>query len=300
MKVYVAGCGGMLGQAVHKVFSESHEIECSDIDPNAPWLKTLDFRDLEAYEAAVDAFAPDLLIHLGAHTDLEYCESNRDDAYLTNTLAVEHAVVIANERDIPLVYISTAGIFDGEQLTYDDWDQANPLGVYARTKYLGEVLVQQRVARHFICRAGWMMGGGPTKDKKFIAKLMRQLRSGASELFVVDDKLGTPTYTIDFARNLEALVRTKHFGLYNMACDGQTSRLDVAQELVRALGREDSVKIVAVPSDYFAEEYYAPRPPSERLVNYKLELLGLNLMRDWRVSLAEYIEDYYPGYLDGT
>jgi dTDP-4-dehydrorhamnose reductase len=298
MKVYVAGCGGMLGQAVHKVFSELHEIECSDKDVNAPWLKHLDFRDFAAYERAVDDFAPDLLIHLGAHTDLEYCENNPDDAYLTNTLAVEHATSIANDRGIPLVYISTAGIFDGQQLTYDDWDKPNPLGVYARSKHLGEVIVQQRVARHYICRAGWMMGGGPDKDKKFISKMMKQLKAGATELYVVDDKLGTPTYTIEFARNLEALTRTKHYGLYNMVCGGETGRLEVAEELVRVLGIDDRVKVVAVTSEHFATDYFAPRPPSERLVNYKLDLLGLNQMRDWRVSLNEYVADYYQGYLD--
>lgn len=298
MKVYVAGCGGMLGQAVYKVFSELHDVECSDIDTNSPWLKSLDFRDFDAYEAAVKAFGPELLIHLGAHTDLEYCENNPDDAYRTNTLAVEHAIAIANELGIPLVYISTAGIFDGEQLTYDDWDQPNPLGVYARSKYLGEVFVQQRVARHFIFRAGWMMGGGPEKDKKFISKIMKQLKAGSKELFVVDDKLGTPTYTIDFAHNLEAITRTKHYGLYNMVCGGETGRLEVAQELVRVLGLNESVVVTPVSSDHFATEYFAARPPSERLVNYKLDLLGLNQMRDWRVSLSEYVADYYQGYLD--
>ncbi|GEP40450.1 NAD(P)-dependent oxidoreductase [Nocardioides psychrotolerans] len=298
MKVYVAGSGGMLGHAVHKVFSEKHDVECSDIDVNDEWLSYLDFRDFQAYDSAVTAFQPDLLIHLGAHTSLEYCEENKEDAYLTNTVSVEHAATLANKYDVPLVYISTAGIFDGQQLTYDDWDKPNPLGVYARSKYLGEVLVQQRVSRHFICRAGWMMGGGPAKDKKFIMKIMKQLKAGATELSVVDDKLGTPTYTIDFATNLEALATSEHYGLYNMVCGGETGRFEVAVELVKALGLADSVKVVPVNSDHFKEEYFAPRPPSERLINYKLDLLDMNLMRDWRVSLAEYVEDYFDGYLD--
>jgi dTDP-4-dehydrorhamnose reductase len=298
MKVYVAGCGGMLGQAVHKVFSEKHEVECSDIDVNEEWLTFLDFRDFEAYDKAVSAFQPDLLIHLGAHTGLEYCEEHPEDAYLTNTIAVEHAATLANKYDVPLVYISTAGIFDGQQLTYDDWDQPNPLGVYARSKYMGEVMVQQRVSRHFICRAGWMMGGGPTKDKKFISKMMKQLKAGATVLSVVDDKLGTPTYTIDFARNLEALASSEHYGLYNMVCGGETGRFEVAVELVKALGLEGKVQVEPVSSDHFKAEYFAPRPPSERLVNYKLDLLDMNLMRDWRVSLSEYLADYFHGYLD--
>lgn len=297
MKVYIAGSGGMLGEAVHKIFSAEHEVRCSDIDLNAAWLKYLDFRDFAAYKKEVEGFAPDLLIHLGAHTDLEYCERNPDDAYRTNTLAVENAATLANAHGIPMVYISTAGIFDGAKLLYDDWDAPNPLGIYARSKHLGEVLVQQRVARHYICRAGWMMGGGPAKDKKFISKIMKQLAAGAKTLNVVDDKLGTPTYTIDFARNLNALVKTEYYGLYNMVCGGETGRLEVAQELVRVLRLDNEVEIKPVNSDFFAKDYFAPRPPCERLVNYKLDLRGMNLMRDWRLSLSEYVRDYYADYV---
>jgi len=297
MRVYIAGSGGMLGEAVHKVYSAEHEVRCSDIDLNVSWLNYLDFRDFDAYKKEVEAFAPDLLIHLGAHTDLEYCERSPDDAYRTNTLAVENAATLANAHGIPMVYISTAGIFDGAKLLYDDWDAPNPLGIYARSKYLGEILVQQRVPRHYICRAGWMMGGGPAKDKKFISKIMKQLAAGAKTLNVVDDKLGTPTYTIDFARNLNALVKTEYYGLYNMVCGGETGRLEVAQELVRILRLDNDIEIKPVHSDFFAKDYFAPRPPCERLVNYKLDLRGMNLMRDWRLSLSEYVSDYYADYV---
>jgi dTDP-4-dehydrorhamnose reductase len=300
MRIYMAGAGGMLGEAFHRVFSNAHELGCSDIDVNAPWLSHLDFRDFDAYRSAVAGFRPDFLFHLGAHTSLEYCEENPDDAYATNTLAVEHAVHLANELEVPLLYISTAGIFDGGQDVYDDWDRPNPLGHYARSKYMGERFVAENARRHLVCRAGWMMGGGPAKDKKFIHKLMRQIKDGARELRVVDDKLGTPTYTIDFARNVELLLGTGLWGIYNMVCPGVTSRLEVAKYLVRALGLENEVRIVPVSSDYFAEEYFAARPASERLLTKKLDLRGLNIMRDWRECLDEYLADAYRGYLDGS
>lgn len=294
MRFYIAGCGGMLGEAVRRMFlARGDEIQCTDIDLNAPWLEYCDFRDFAAYAESVKRFSPDVLVHLGAHTDLEYCERNPDDAYRTNTESVGHAARIANAHGIPLVYISTAGIFDGAKQTYDDDDMPNPLGVYARSKYLGEGIVQGEVARHFICRAGWMMGGG-AKDKKFIGKLLRQLAGGKRLLHVVDDKLGTPTYTIDFARNLRALLDTEHYGLYNMVCEGGTSRLEVAQELIKILRLEEAVKIEAVSSDFFSTEYFAPRPPSEQLINRRLNALKLNLMRDWRAALADYVRDYFP------
>lgn len=296
-KIYMAGSGGMLGEAFHKQFKDDHELRCTDIDLNEPWLSYLDFRDHAAYRADVKAFAPDALFHLGAHTSLEYCERNVEDAYRNNTLAVENAVYIANELDIPILYISTAGIFDGAQASYDDWAQPNPLGVYARSKYMGERFVVENARRYLVCRAGWMMGAGPRKDKKFIQKLMAQLRSGARELNVVNDKDGTPTYTHDFARNVKALLQTEYWGLYNMVCGGQTSRFEVAEELLKQLGLTDKVRLNAVDSGHFAKEYFAPRPDCERLVNSKLELRGLNQMQDWRIALAQYMRDYYDGYL---
>lgn len=297
MRIYVAGCGGMLGDAMWRVFNAANdELKCTDIDLNAPWLEHCDFRIFSAYRQSVEQFAPDLLVHLGAHTDLEYCEKNPQDAYRTNTESVGHAVRIAQLAGVPLVYISTAGIFDGARPRYDEDDRPNPLGIYARSKHLGEEMAQQ-YARHFICRAGWMMGGGPGKDKKFIGKLMSQLAAGKKTLYVVNDKLGTPTYTMDFARNLQALLCTQHYGLYNMVCEGETSRLDVARELVRILDLESTVNIESVSSEFFAHEYFAPRPASERLVNRRLQLLRLDLMRDWRIALAEYIRDYYAAYV---
>ncbi len=108
-KIYMAGVGGMLGKAFHDEFAADYQLKCSDIDVNEPWLSRMDFRDRDAYWKDVSAFAPDYLFHIGAHTDLEYCETNPDDTYLTNTLAVENAVNIANTLDIPLLYIGTAG-----------------------------------------------------------------------------------------------------------------------------------------------------------------------------------------------
>lgn len=297
-KIYMAGCGGMLGEAFYLEYKDEYEIKCTDKDVNDTWLSFMDFRDRDAYRKDVQAFKPDYLFHLGAYTNLEYCEENAEDTYATNTMSVENAVFIANELDIPLLYICTAGIFDGGKELYDDWDLPNPLGVYARSKYMGERYVCENAKRFLICRAGWMMGAGPKKDKKFIQKLMKQLKDGKKELFIVDDKDGTPTYTHDFAKNTKALIQKEYWGLYNMVCGGQTSRLEVAGELLNMLGLTDKIKITSVKSDYFKDVYFAERPPCERLVNRKLELRQLNLMQDWRIALKQYLDQYYQGYLD--
>ena len=296
-KIYIAGCGGMLGEAFYTQFKDEYEIKCTDKDVNEEWLSFLDFRDFDAYKKDVIDFNPDYLFHLGAYTDLEFCEQNVDETYMTNTLSVENAVYLANQLDIPLLYISTAGIFDGKQELYDDWDQPNPLGVYARSKYMGERYVVENAKRFLVCRAGWMMGSGPKKDKKFIQKLMKQLKDGKKEFFIVNDKDGTPTYTQDFAKTVKELIRKEYWGLYNCVCGGQTSRLEVAEELLKILGKDKEVKITTVTSEYFKDVYFAQRPASERLVTKKLELRGVNKMRDWKIALKEYVDNYYQDYL---
>ena len=297
-KIYIAGCGGMLGEAFHRQFKKEYLLECSDIDVNEEWLSYLDFRILDDYLDAVKKFNPDFLFHLGAHTDLEYCEKNADDAYQTNTMSVENAVYISNQLNIPLIYISTAGIFDGKKQLYDDWDLPNPLGVYARSKYMGERFVIENSRKYIICRAGWMMGGGPAKDKKFVNKIMNQISSGKKVLNIVNDKDGTPTYTHDFAKTVKNLIENEYWGLYNCVCEGETSRIEVAKEILKVLKLSDKIEINEVTSEFFKDIYFAERPPSERLVNKKLGLRNIKVMRDWKISLSEYLSEYYKDFLN--
>jgi dTDP-4-dehydrorhamnose reductase len=295
-RFYIAGSGGMLGEAFHLVLSGS-ELCCSDINANENWISCLDFRDRDRYMHHVFKFGPDALLHIGAHTDLEFCEENWGDAWATNVTAVETAVQIANSIDIPLVYISTAGIFDGKKDFYDDWDVPNPNSVYAQTKYAGERYVLENARRFLVCRAGWMMGGGPQKDKKFVSKIIHQLNQGCTALSVVNDKFGAPTYTHDFARGVNTLLSGELWGLYNMTNQGSASRLDVAHEILATFGLSDRVLIREVSSEYFQDVYSAYRPRSEVLINRKLASLGLELMRDWREALNDYLKSYYREYL---
>ena len=287
----------MLGEAFYKIFKNENDLKCTDIDINDNWLSFLDFRDYELYEKDVKDFKPDWLFHLGAYTDLEYCELHKKETYETNTESVKHAVHIAKELSIPMLYISTAGIFDGKKDVYDESGKPNPIGHYARSKFLGEQYVIENSRDYLICRAGWMMGGGPKKDKKFIQKIMKQLQSGKKELHIVNDKLGTPTYTHDFAANVKLLIEKEQRGLFNMVCGGLTSRLEVASELVQLLDQGGEIKIKEVDSNYFAKEYFAERPDCERLLNKRLNELDLNIMRDWKIALKDYLQNYYKDYL---
>ncbi len=278
----------MLGEAVYDHFSTRAVVKATDIDLNAPWLEYADVRDYRQLWGSIEAFKPDLIINLAALTDLEYCERNADHAWLTNALGAENLALIAEKMQAIYVYVSTAGIFDGAQDVYNDFDRPNPLSIYAKSKYHGEQFAQAYLRRFFVFRAGWMMGGGPGKDKKFVNKIYRQIAGGARELSVVDDKLGTPTYTKSFAEAMYKVIGTELWGVYNQVCGGTCSRYDVAVELVRLLDLQDAVRVTKVGSDHFAGEYFAPRPRSEMLVNMKLDSRRINFMPHWKAALKEY------------
>jgi dTDP-4-dehydrorhamnose reductase len=291
-RVYISGCGGMLGRAVYEFFNERTTVKATDIDLNIAWLSYADVRDYGSINDSISEFNPDFILNLAALTDLEYCERNQEDAWLTNALGAENIALIANRLDVPLVYISTAGIVDGSQEIYNDFGTHHPLSVYGKSKYAGELAVQTMVRQHFVFRAGWMMGGGPDVDKKFINKIYRQITAGAKTLFVVDDKLGTPTYTKSFAMAIYAVGETNLYGVYNQVCSGSGSRYDVAEEFVRLLGLENRIEIVKVGSDKFEKEYFAPRPKSEKLQNLKLRARGIDFMPHWKEALADYAQEF--------
>jgi dTDP-4-dehydrorhamnose reductase len=289
MRILVTGCGGMLGAALYPALrAAGHEVLATDRDVNESWLSALDVRDCDAVGRTVDAFRPHFVYHLAAETDLEWCEEHPGEAAETNAYATDWMARLCAAHGIPLVYISTAGIFDGKKETpYDESDHPAPINVYGRTKFVGEQAVREAHARHYIVRAGWMIGGGP-KDHKFVAKIANQLKDGRTEICAVHDKFGTPTYTKDFAANLELLVQSGAYGTYHMVCEGGGTRYDVACEIVSILGRKDVV-VTPVTSDFFAEEYFAPRPRSEMMVNRALSQAGLNRMRSWQEALVDYV-----------
>jgi dTDP-4-dehydrorhamnose reductase len=290
-KVFVTGANGMLGTTLQKYINlNKFLLTDKDLGDNIIYC---DIRDLNHTAELVNKYQPDLIINLAALVDLEYCEKEKDDCYLTNTIAALHLFELAKDKNIPYVFISTAGIFGNDKEFYTEEDQPYPLSTYGKSKYQVEnFLKNQNYNKYWIFRAGWMMGGGPDKDKKFVNKILTQVKNGAKELFVVDDKLGVPTYTKDFALSiLRHIDEDLPFGLYNMVSQGEASRFDTAIEITNYL--QLGIKVNKVDSRHFATEYSAPRPYSEKLINKNLNDLNRNYMRDWKTCLHEYLNEYY-------
>lgn len=150
-----------------------------------------------------------------------------------------------------MLYISTAGVFYGDKIEpYNEFDEPRPINIYGRSKLLGEIIVKRLLNKYFIIRAGWMVGGWEI-DKKFVYKISRQLLDGKKEINVVNDKYGTPTFTVDFARNLLPLIKTNRYGLYHMANKGWATRYDITNKIVEFMNLKGKVKVNPISSAEF-------------------------------------------------
>jgi len=306
MKILATGAAGMLGTSLVPMLVEAgHEVVATDIDLTnpRPWgaqhpsVEWLDVRDLTQVRAAFDQIGPELMLHMAAETSLEVSDADPDHAFLTNTVATKYIALECRSRDVPMVFISTAGVFDGTKAgAYTEFDQPNPINTYGASKFEAEKLVSSMLDRWYIIRAGWMVGGGDGKDHKFVARILEQVRDGYTTIHAVGDKFGTPTYTYDFGRCLLNLINTQLYGLYHMACEGQGNRYDIAAHILSVLGRHD-IELVEVDSEFFRKEFPSNRPRSEIMRNMALDLQGMNLMRPWPVALDEYLDRHFNGLI---
>tara|TARA_B100000780_G_C21124025_1_gene455653 strand:- start:3111 stop:4040 length:930 start_codon:yes stop_codon:yes gene_type:complete len=292
-KILILGGNGMLGSALSKKLHSHKNLLVTDIVDDNSSIEYLDVRDLSKLKAKFEEFRPNYVFNLAALVDLEYCQENPKHADDTNFQATKSIAKLCSEYDAVMIYISTAGIFDGKKEFYSDCDTPNPISQYGLSKFKGEEYVLNNLEKKFIFRAGWMMGGGPVKDKKFVNKIIKQIVSGKKELNVVDDKFGSPTYTEFFASHMLMVIASDKYGLYNMVSEGSCNRFDVAKEMLSILKVSDKVILNKVNSAFWEDEYFAERPRSEQLINENLKSNGFKPMNHWKESLEAYLLSPY-------
>jgi len=292
-KIFVTGASGMLGTTLYKVFTEADfQIISTDINPLDSWTLKLDVRDKKNVKSYIKKFLPDFVFNLAALTDLEYCETHSKEAYETNADGLRNVALVCKEFDIPLVHISTVGVFDGKKNSpYIEDDIPNPVNIYGKSKYEAEILLPKILNNYFIFRAGWMMGSGE-RDKKFVKKVLDLIDAGQKTIYGLNDMLGNPTYVLDFSKAILQMISSNDFGLYNMAGEGYCSRYDVAVKMIDFLGLKD-VKVNPVSEDFFKKQFFASRPKFEVIESKKLHDRGLRLMRHWEQALEDYLKTYF-------
>ena len=278
--ILVTGANGMVGSYIKEVFADE-KLVLTD-------LPEIDVTDKQNVMALFEKHKPAHVLHLAAETDVDKCEREVDHAFRVNVLGTQNIVLACQKYNSIMVFISTGYVFDGSgRQTHTEYDPPGPPNIYGLTKLEAEKVVRGFLTRYYIFRAGWMIGGGPKKDKKFVGKMI-ELCKTRKEVEAVDDKFGSPTFARDFVAGIYKVIKTGNYGLYHLVNNGVCSRYDIALEIVKHLGVD--VKVKPVSSDRFPLP--APRAASEAMRNYKLDLMGINPMPDWKNSLKEYIKEW--------
>ncbi|MBU0573289.1 MAG: dTDP-4-dehydrorhamnose reductase [Candidatus Margulisbacteria bacterium] len=278
--ILVTGANGMVGSYVKEIFDDE-ELVLTD-------LPEMDVTDKSKVFNIILKHKPDLVLHLAAETNVDKCETEIDHAFRTNTIGTQNIALACKEIKAQMVYISTGGVFNGRKgQIHTEFDCPDPANVYSKAKLEGEFIVRDLLTDYYIFRAGWMIGGGPEKDKKFVGKII-ELCQTKDQLKIVNDKFGSPTFARDFVAGIKKVIKTGNFGLYHLVNSGCVSRYEIAQEIVKNLNKD--VRLEPVSSDAFPLP--APRAESEGMKNFKLELQGMNPMKEWKSSLAEYVKEW--------
>ncbi|MEK7449194.1 MAG: dTDP-4-dehydrorhamnose reductase [Planctomycetota bacterium] len=284
--VLITGAGGMVGQEISRVFSDTYKL-------HALLHSQLDIQDLEKVRQIFSEIKPGLVIHLAAMTDVDGCERNPAKAMAINAEGTKNIARACVRESARLVYLSTSDVFDGTKKTpYDEDDQPNPINHYGRSKYQGEQAIKEIKPDAYIIRACWLFGGG-AEDKKFVAKIL-ELAQVQQVISAVTDVYGSPTYTRDLAEGIKRIVETGKLGLYHLNNRGCCSRYELTQKILEYASRchrDSRIKDCAVQpvksADYTT---IAPRPLMAAMKSVRLENIGLpNLMRSWEEALEEYL-----------
>ncbi len=278
MRILVTGASGMLGQALLPVLQQSHYVVGVGVED-------FDVCNGKAVRDCISAHGPELVVHLAAYTDVDGCETDPRRAEETNGSSTRNVAQACAEIDAAMLYVSTDYVFDGSKVEpYCESDQPNPLNAYGRSKLLGEQYVQTILDRYFVVRTSWLFG---PHGKNFVATILR-LAQQSSELRVVDDQRGSPTYTRHLAPKLAQLAETNAYGIYHITGSGSCSWCEFARSIVE-LGGFTSVRMVPISSDECGRP--ARRPANSVLENSRLSQSNLVLLPHWEFGLRDYLNE---------
>ena len=244
-------------------------------------IQELDITDEVKVKKYFDENKIDMVIHTAAWTRVDDAETNKELVYKVNVLGTKYLVDNCDTKNIPMIYFSTDYVFGGEgNEPYIVDDKKNPLGYYAETKYEGEIEVM-RLKEYFILRISWVFG----KNGNNFIKTMLKLSETHDTLTVVNDQVGSPTYTVDVASIIKEFVRSDKYGVYHVTNEGFVSWADFAREIFKEANK--NVKVI----DVTTEEYNAKakRPKNSRLDKSKLVENGFHLLPTWQDALKRYL-----------
>ena len=274
MRIVITGHQGQLGAALQDALKKE---TLFGLD-----LPQHDITDRRAIALAITGFAPQVVIHAAAMTHVDGCERDPDAAYRINGLGTQNVALACQRCGAAMVYVSTNEVFDGTKSEpYLEFDQANPINTYGRSKLVGEFFTQTLLNRFYVVRTAWLYAQG---GNNFVTKMIR-LADERGELRVVSDEVSSPTYAPDLAEAIAKLIRTDHYGVYHFTNEGVCSRYDFAIKILELAGR-GHVPVHPITSDQYARA--STPPPYAPIRNFcAATALGITL-RPWEEALRAY------------
>ena len=277
MKVLVTGAKGQLGYDVMNELAK-RGYEGIGVD-----VREMDITDAQAVDRVITESGVDKVIHCAAYTAVDAAEDNVDLCRKVNAQGTENIAKVCKKLDIPMLYLSTDYVFDGEGTRpWEPDDKRDPLNVYGQTKYEGELAIEENLDKYFIVRIAWVFG---VNGKNFI-KTMLKLAENHDTITVVNDQVGSPTYTYDLSRLLVDMIETDKYGRYHATNEGLCTWYEFAVEIFRQAGI--SVNVVPVTSEEFQAK--AKRPHNSRLNKDKLDEMGFKRLPSWQDALSRYLK----------
>ncbi len=278
MKLLVTGVKGQLGHDVVKE-CEKRGITAIGVD-----IEEMDITDAGACEKVIKEAKVDAVIHCAAYTAVDAAEDNVELCWKINAGGTENIVKVCRELNIKMMYFSTDYVFNGKgDRPWKTDDERSPLNVYGQTKYEGELAVENSLEKYFILRIAWVFG---VNGKNFI-KTMLRLGKEKGAVSVVDDQIGSPTYTADLAVLVVDMIQTDKYGIYHATNEGLCSWYEFACQIFNEAKMD--VKVTPVSSDAFPAK--AKRPSNSRMDKSKLTENGFSLLPGWQDALKRYLKE---------
>ena len=276
-KILVTGPNGVLGSTILK-----------SLDSNFTTGFFVDIEDSKQVRAKLLHENPGIIIHTAAYTDVDGCEALSDKAYKVNALGTQGLVNYCIGRDVLFIYISSTGVYGSfkDHEPYNEFDEVLPTTVHHKSKYEGEKIVRNHLSKYLILRTGWLFGGKKSQGKNFVFQRLLEAKNN-SIIYSDDSQIGNPTCTYDLVSQIKVLISNNQYGIFNCVNRANnTTRYDYVNKIVDFSSENCQVKVA--PPDMYSR--MAPVSNNESAINYKLDLLGLNNMGNWKKSLDRYIK----------
>ncbi len=280
----VIGARGMLGRELVEVLHSSFQADPSPDHEIWAWdLGDIDIREESETVSKIESLRPEVVINVAAYTDVDGCETNEEQAFAINAEGMRHVALGSVRCRAKVVYLSTDYVFDGKKREpYTENDPPNPLNVYGRSKLKGEQYLQEQVEDFLIVRTQWLFG---RYGKNFVTSILQQARE-KRVLSIVNDQIGSPTYTVDLAKAILLLIQSKARGIFHVANSDHCSWYTFGHTILKLSGMT-GVRVIPISSKELNRP--AIRPSYSVLSTQKLKRETGMSLRSWSEALKEYL-----------